>query len=104
MEWKTEYDNRLKELYSIETPRRVSEILQAEFNIDVSEAAVKCRAQFLEVYNRHGYDGWSREEVEIIRKYYPTEGKRIASRLPNRAIKAIQQEACRLGVRKNKIK
>jgi hypothetical protein len=47
---------------------------------------------------------WSKEEIEIMKTYFPIEGIDVQKRLPNRTIPAIYSEASHLGVSINKRK
>lgn len=42
---------------------------------------------------------WSEREVDIIKRYYPTEGRAVAKRLPGRSEQAVSTEAQKLGAR-----
>lgn len=67
-----------------------------------SPAAVKNRAQALGLYYRGEYASWTREELNILREFYPTEGKKVMSRLPDKSLKNIQITAHRMGIKKEK--
>jgi type I site-specific restriction endonuclease len=41
---------------------------------------------------------WSKEELDILSKYYLDEGQSISSRLPKRSLQQIRYMACRLGL------
>lgn len=45
---------------------------------------------------------WTKEEIEIVKKYFPKEGIKVKDRLPNRTVAAIYSEASHLGVAHNK--
>ena len=42
---------------------------------------------------------WTEEEIKILKKYYPTEGIKIQTRLPERSERAIKQKAQLLNIR-----
>ena len=63
--------------------------------------AIKNRAQSLGLIFRKEMFGWTDEEMDILRKYYPIEGKRVAARLPNRTISTIQVTAHRAGIKRH---
>jgi hypothetical protein len=42
---------------------------------------------------------WTDEEKDIIREFYPIEGKSCAKRLPGRTEEAVRKRACLIGVR-----
>lgn len=44
---------------------------------------------------------WSKKEEKILKTYYPQEGRKVAKRLPNRTITAIDSKICRLGLKRN---
>lgn len=46
----------------------------------------------------NGNRRWSNEEDNIIQKYYPSEGSRVATRLNGRTIASCQSRACKLGI------
>lgn len=58
---------------------------------DSKEATIKLGLQ-------HGKKWWSREEIAILKRYYPLEGLTVAERLPNRTRQAVGHKAVRLGI------
>lgn len=42
---------------------------------------------------------WTEAELVILRRYYPSEGMSVASRLPGRTRNAVQHQACKLKIR-----
>lgn len=46
-----------------------------------------------------GKKSWTEEEENIIREFYPTEGKEIAARLKGHSLAAIRLRASKLGIR-----
>lgn len=45
------------------------------------------------------YHSWSDEEIKILKKYYPLEGKKVASRLPYKTEKQCLDKAIRLKIK-----
>lgn len=45
---------------------------------------------------------WTQEDVEILRKYYPIEGLKVADRFPNRTKKAVEVKVKKLKLKKLK--
>lgn len=46
-----------------------------------------------------GNIAWTEEEIEILEKYYPTEGSKITEQLPNRTKSSIIHKASKLGIK-----
>ena len=44
------------------------------------------------------YKRWTEEEDSVLREFYPTEGKKVIYRFPNRNLRSIQQRAHQLGI------
>ena len=64
---------------------------------------VKVEELKIQLSQRRDYSNikfWSEEETEIIRLYYPTEGKKIIERLPHRSLSSIVKKAAQLKVYK----
>lgn len=55
---------------------------------------------FREIEGKLVCKGWTEEEIEILKKYYSTEGKKVESRLNGKTIVAIQSMVSRLGIKK----
>ena len=85
----------LLENYKTKTVDELAELLPGR-----SCDAIKQRAQQEEI--ALDYIPWTEEEFNIIRQYYPTEGKKVQRRLPNRSVKNIQVTAFRLGVKRQR--
>ena len=43
--------------------------------------------------------GWSDKELQILTRYYPSEGKGVIARLPGRSVSSVVQKACDLNIR-----
>lgn len=41
---------------------------------------------------------WSQKECGILKAYYPSEGRKVADRLPGRTADAVKLKACELGI------
>lgn len=42
---------------------------------------------------------WLAEEIALLEKYYPTEGKSVVARLPNRSEESVKLKASELGIK-----
>lgn len=47
---------------------------------------------------------WTKEEDDILRQYFPTEGRRVSKRLPGRSENACCSEAYKLGLCQERVK
>lgn len=94
--WSEEEDNTLRHFYPIEGGdvykrfynKTKHQCMQHARLLELSAVTIGTSAQ-----------KWTPEEDEIIRKYYPTEGKRCCSRLNNRSEKVVRGRASFLGVK-----
>lgn len=93
--WTKEEDELLIKLYP-----SMGVAIVGKFHGMRSINAIKNRAQQLGIIHRQVMQGWSEEELDILRSYYPIEGKKIVERLPGRTLKTIQVTACRLGIKR----
>ena len=88
-------DKFLVDNYSNYGPSKCAETLTTR-----TEASIKSRAQSLGLIYRQELFDWSAEEINILKTYYPSEGKRVGYRLPNRTPATIRVMAHRLGVKR----
>ena len=44
---------------------------------------------------------WTTEEIEILKKHYPTEGDAVFKRLPGRTAKSCRIQASKMKISKN---
>ena len=95
-QWTKEEDEILVNNYTRLGPTDCAALLEGRTVI-----AIKNRAQSLGLIFRKEMFGWTDEEMDILRKYYPIEGKRVAARLPNRTISTIQVTAHRAGIKRH---
>ena len=71
---------------------------------DVVDYVQECIDVFNDIDNKILDNYWSYDEDEIIREYYPIEGKKCSKRLINRSEKACSSRAVILGITKKKNK
>lgn len=64
-----------------------------------STLAIYTRAKFLKVKKQDMFEAWSDEELNIVREYYPAEGRKCVARLPGRTEDGVVYIA-----KKNKIR
>ena len=88
----------LKKHYYELGPHNLSKIF---YNHPRCSIVAKARMFGLE-YKNKGVQ-WEKEEIEILKKYYPKEGTKISSRLPNRTRLQIKEQAGRLGIKNERI-
>ena len=95
--WTEEEDNLVRKYYA-EHPdgKGVSKFAKETFKNRTTEA-VKSRAKTLGL-TKPNTTPFTEEENEILKKYYPIEGRKVVERLPNHPVKAIHSQAWRLGI------
>lgn len=72
------------------------------FNVDdfiIIDQFMDVVSGFREIEGKLVCKGWTDEEIEILKKYYPTEGKKVESRLNGKTIVAIRSMASKLGIK-----
>ena len=97
--WGSEEDAILIEYYPKEGWGVISRL-----PIPRTKSSIEGRAHFLRLRierkkPRNSDRLWSDEEVEILNKYYPTEGTKVQKRLPNRSATSITQQAHLRGIK-----
>ncbi len=89
--WSDEEKNFLIENYGLVS------VLKIAKRLGKSEKAVKYMINKLKLKNLYRF--WSESEIEILKKYYPLEGNKVADRLPYKTEKQCQMKAQRLKIK-----
>lgn len=89
--WNNRDDDFLKENYGKLSISELSKILHRSIN------SIKMRAISLNLKNL--YYKWSETEIEILKKYYPMEGRKVVKRLPYKTLKQCQAKASSLKIK-----
>lgn len=92
--WDDNDKNFLKQNYGVLSIKDLAK------ELDKSELSINSMASKLNLKNL--YFGWSDEELEILEKYYPLEGKSVANRLPYKTEKQCLIKANKLKIKYNK--
>lgn len=88
--WINEDKTFLEENYGSMSTKKIAEKLNR------TEKSIKCMAKKLKL---NILCHWNDEEIEILKKYYPLEGKKVANRLPNKTEKQCLEKAYRLKIK-----
>jgi len=87
--WKEKDIIFLKENYGVLSTENIAEKLCR------SKVAIIAKANKLKLKEKYY---WNDEEIEILKKYYPLEGKNVANRLPYKTEKQCLRKACQLKI------
>lgn len=95
--WKEKDKKFLKENYGVLSIKKIAE------NLKRSEGSINQMAKKLNIISSANelslkdlYHDWSYQEIEILKKYYSLEGKKVADRLPYKNEKQCQNKAYKL--------
>lgn len=90
------YENYLKENYLKKTKQQMADELNLTYH------QIDCRLRKLNL-RRHKNNEWTKEEIEILKKYYPikTSKEEMIKLLPNHRWPGIQRQASKLGYTRN---
>ncbi len=105
--WSTEDLQRLKRLYGTRSNEDLSVILGRPVTDIEAMAAELCLAKDKSFLRRHGevparMPRWSRNEVALLRRLYPTHSNLEIARQLNRTVKSVVSKAHDLGLRKSR--
>lgn len=90
-EWSEEEKAYLKNNYGVAS---VSELAE---KLNRTERSIKCMVNKMNLINLHRQ--WSKDEIKILKKYYPLEGKKVANRLPYKTEQQCQNKATKMKVK-----
>lgn len=90
-EWSEEEKTYLKNNYG------VASVLELAEKLNRTERSIKCMVNKMNLINLHRQ--WSKDEIKILKKYYPLEGKKVANRLPYKTEQQCQNKATKMKVK-----
>lgn len=102
--WTEEEDRILRDFFPIEG-QAVSKRLPNRTDAACLQRAYSLRLKYIsgrnttEAHKKDRYNRWTAQEDQILRDFFPTEGKAVCQRLPNRTTISCIQRAHKLGLK-----